>query len=328
MKFQDVEKPEKIPGMKVWVNENNGYTVAMVHYSCDPNKDPAREGKEWYDTIKKGMPKAKWLKEYEIDSTTKSGALVYGPEYCDFSPAHHFIKSFPIPEPFELLISLDFGQRHPTAAHVGAWTRDGTLYIIDEYFKPNIPSKTSREMFKKFAHHMGINKGTAEKMSIDDRRNKVIESFSTRVIDPSTLAKNRTKKDGFGGEEEYSIIEDFWDNGWDFSPASNAVAAGITRMREYFQIVDGKAKLYIFADKCPNLCRELQTYRYKQLTEKQLKLNAESEQVVKLKDDSCDSARYLVMTRPATPTIAEKPKTAIQLDIEKKLRPQIIEMDY
>ena len=328
MQYKDVQKPEKIKGFKLWENEENGFTVAMVHYTADKYKDPDREGADWYARERKGFPKAKWMKEYEIDSTTKSGSLIYGPEYCDFNDAHHFIKSFKIQEPYELLISVDFGQRNPTAGLVAVWTRDKKLYIIDEYYVPNIPSKSSREMFEKFAVHMGKTSSEMRAMSIQDKRTLSMQVFSTRVIDPSTTAKNRTKKVTGGEEIEYSIIEEFWDNGWDFEPGHNDVTSGITRIREYFQIDKNQSHLYVFSDKCPNLCREIKNYRYKEYTELQGRSRNKSEEPVKKNDHAVDSLKYLIMTRPKTPQLVEKPLTKIQKDIRRLSKPRIIKNDW
>jgi hypothetical protein len=324
MSYIDVKQPEVIKGLKLWKNPKNRFTVAMLHYSADPEKDPDREGKEWHDNEKLGTLKATWMKEYEIDFTTKSGKLIFGSEFCDFDPTIHFINSFEIPEPYELLLSLDFGQRHPTAALVGAWTKDSVLYITDEYHKPAIPSVSSRDMFKEFGYLMS----DLEDKSLSQKRDIAMTTFGTRVIDPSTISKNRTKvRDG--EEIPYSIIEDFWDNGWDFEPGSNDVDASITRIREYFQLDSNrKAHLYIFKDKCPELCAELLVYRYKELTEVQQKTRSDSEDPIKKNDDCVDALRYMMMTRPKTPSIAPKPLTRIQQDIEQLLKPKIISSDW
>ena len=133
--YKDIEKKETIKGVKFWQNPKNLFHVFMLHYSADSKKDPERDGKEWYKAERKGTPKATWMKEYEIDFTTKAGKLIFGSEFCDFDPKIHFINSFELPEPYELLLSLDFGQRNPTAALVGVWTMDNCLYIIDEYYR-------------------------------------------------------------------------------------------------------------------------------------------------------------------------------------------------
>jgi len=327
MSYQDIKQPEIIKGLKVWKNPKNRFMVAMLHYTADPAKDPDRQGKDWYEKEKMGTLKATWLKEYEIDFSTKSGKLIFGSDFCDFNQSIHFINSYELPEPYELLISLDFGQRHPTVALIGVWTKDNVLYIIDEYYKPAVPSVSSREMFEQFAYLIDPHNKLAGK-TLSQKRDMAIATFTERVIDPSTVAKNRTKVKE-GEEIPYSIIEDFWDNGWDFTPADNDVNAGITRIREYFQLDSNeKSHLYIFKDKCSRLCVELLNYRYKELTEVQQKTRSASEEPVKKDDDTVDALKYMILTRPKTPELAPIPKTRIQRDIESLTRPRIIDSDW
>ncbi len=320
--FKNVEKPEIMKGIKFWKNPGNKFHVLMLNYRADPGKDPEREGAKWYEDEKEGTPKVVWNKEYEIDFATKSGKLIYGPEFCDFSPDIHLINSFELGK-VELLISLDFGQRNPNGALIGALTRDNVIYIIDEYYNPAIPSVASREMFKKFGYLMGDLEGK----SIRQKKDIADETFQTKVIDPSTCAKNRTKiKEG--EEIPYSVIEDFEDNGWEFEPAQNNVDAGITRVREYFQLRDGKAHLYIFRDKCPKLVEELASYRYQENSDMTSKTKNESEKPVKKDDHLVDSLKYLISTRPNKPEDIPKPKTRIQKDIESLIKPKIIDNDW
>ena len=107
--YDQVKQPELIRGLKAWKNPKNQFQVVMLHYTADESKDPSRKGREWFENEKRGTPKAVWLKEYEIDFTTKSGKLIFGPDFCDFDPNIHFIDSFEFEEPVEYLISLDFG---------------------------------------------------------------------------------------------------------------------------------------------------------------------------------------------------------------------------
>ena len=322
--YQDIEENEVIKGLKYWKNPKNNFNVLMLHYSADPDKDPERNGKEWHENEKKGALKALWKKEMEIDFTTKAGKLIYGQEYCDFDPTIHFIDSFNYDMPIEQLISLDFGQRNPTAALVGIWTASNVLYIIDEYHKAAIPSVSSKDMFEKFGYLMGIK----ESDNFQIKKNAVLQRFSVRVIDPTTKAKNRVSVK-HGEEIEYSVVEEFEDNGWEFELGSNDVASGITRVREYLQLdEDKKAHLYIFKDKCPKLCEELLHYRYKEHTEIQSKTRNKSEEPVKKNDHAVDSLRYMIMTRPNTPSRPPEEKTKIQKDIENLLRPKILSNDW
>lgn len=325
MFYKDVEKPEIIDGLKIWRNPKNKFTVAMLHYSADNEKDPEREGKEWYEKEREGVPLADWNKEMEIDTSSRAGKLIFGSEFCDFNTSVHFINSFEI-EKAEYLLSLDFGQNNPTATLIGAWTPDNRLYVIDEYYKPALPSVSSREMFKQFSYLMSDDQDFLQK-SLSQKRTAADIAFQIKVIDPSTTQKNRTKiKEG--EEIPYSVLEDFYDHGWDFEQGNNDVEAGITRIREYFQLdASGKSHLYIFKDKCPNLCLELLNYRYKKLTELQEKTRNQSEEPVKKNDHAIDALRYMIMTRPFNPTEAPKPLTRIQKDIQNLTRPKIYNFD-
>lgn len=326
MNYQQLPTPELIKWIKFWKNEKNKFAVLALSYTADPEKDPDRLWKEWYEKEKNGTPKAVWDKEYEIDFSTKSGKLIYWPDFCDFNPWHHFIDSFKVK--WELILALDFGQQNPTHALVWVYTDEWRVYIIDEYSKPAIPSVSSREMFQKFAYIMWKTEDEINKMSFDEKRNLASDTFQIMVIDPTTRAKNRTKKE-FWEEIEYSIIEDFYDNWWDFIPWTNDVDSGITRMREYFQIwEDWKSHLYIFKDKCPNLCWEIQKYKYRELGEAQWRMLNQPEKPVKKDDHGPDACRYLIMTRPVHPTRAPRKLTVIEKDIQKILRPKVIANDW
>jgi hypothetical protein len=55
-----------------------GFRVLRLHYSADPDKDPATEhGARWYEEARKGMPDARWRQEYELDYGALSGQLVF-----------------------------------------------------------------------------------------------------------------------------------------------------------------------------------------------------------------------------------------------------------
>ena len=316
--YEKIDKPEVMRGIKAWKNPGNKFNVIMLHYTADPDKDPERNGKKWYEREREGTPKDVWNKEYEISFETKAGKLVYGPEYCDFTPEKHLINSFELGN-VELMLSLDFGQRNPNAALVGAVTENGDVYIIDEYYKPAIPSVASREMFDKFGY---LIPGYKEGLSFKQKRTLADNAFQIKVIDPSTTSKNRTKI--IEGEEiPYSVIEDFYDNGWDFKRGINDWDAGVTRVREYFRLDStGKPRLYIFQDKCPNLTWELLHYRYQENTEQTERKKNESERPMKKDDHAADSLRYLLMERPFLPTESEPPQTRVQKDIENLTKPK------
>lgn len=321
--YKDVLRAEVIKGLKAWVNEKNGFTVAMLHYTADPDKDPERDGKKWFENEKKSYPAAFWNKEYEVDFSTKAGKLIFGPEFCDFNPRIHLINSFEI-DSAEFMLSLDFGQRNPTAAYVGAWTPDNVLYIVDEYYKPAIPSVACRDMLKQFSWVIG----DTEKKTLREKRMMVDNAFQIKVIDPTTQSKNRTKMIA-GEEQQYSVIEEFYDNGFDFEAGNNDWSSSITRLREYMKVDSGgETRIYIFKDKCPYLAWELQHYRYKENTEVTDRFKNDSESPVKKDDHGVDSLRYMIMTRPYSPELAERELTPVEKHIQSILKPRSYLNDF
>jgi hypothetical protein len=70
------------PGLKVWKNPDNGFTVARLHYSVDP----AKRTPEWKKAARSGITFAEWMREYEIQWSSFDGVPVYGD---DFSRSFH-----------------------------------------------------------------------------------------------------------------------------------------------------------------------------------------------------------------------------------------------
>ena len=65
-------------GVNFKKNPGNDFAVVRLHYTADPDKDPATDrGKVWYDTVRRGMPEEGWEREYEINFTTMAGRPVY-----------------------------------------------------------------------------------------------------------------------------------------------------------------------------------------------------------------------------------------------------------
>lgn len=336
MSYELIDKPEVIKGMKFWKNPKNKFPILMLHYSADPDKDPAtRKGLDWYNNEKIGTSKDQWDKEYEISFNSKSGKLIYGTDFCDYNPSigydnPHWIEPYEWAEPCELIIALDFGQRNPNAALIGVWTKNEELLIVDEYYEPALPSKASKDMFAKFAYLIAPGH-EKEFLALDskDKRGLVNSKFAIKVIDPSTKAKNRSKI--IGNEEiPYSVREDFEDHGWEFDLANNDVIAGITRVREYLKIdpTSGMPPLRFFKGKLPNLKREIENYRYKILSEVNSKTHNEPDEPIKKNDHCMDALKYIVTTRPVTPRIGVKPPTRIQKDLNSLLRPKMSAHDW
>ena len=115
-------------GLKIVHNPNNGFTVATLHYTANPEKATP----EWKARTKKGMPEHGWQREYEIDYGAMGGQLIF-PQFREFE--HKIVC-----EPFDVTHfrkygSIDYGgARSPFSFHVYAIDYDDRKYAIWEHY--------------------------------------------------------------------------------------------------------------------------------------------------------------------------------------------------
>lgn len=119
-----------------------GWTVARVHYSADPDKDPARNGKAWYEHARKGMRERDWRKEFEVDYTALGGALLFP----QFDPSVHLVEPFVLnPSDWTIYEGADV---HPRVEHAFVWmavNRSGELVIPYSYWPNGENERRSNE---------------------------------------------------------------------------------------------------------------------------------------------------------------------------------------
>jgi hypothetical protein len=96
----EVKFPMK--GVETWQNPKNGFQVIDLHYTADPEK----QSTEWREAIMNGMPRRKFLMEYEKNWETFEGK----PVYEDFQKGIHSVASVLKPiSGLPLIIGVDFG---------------------------------------------------------------------------------------------------------------------------------------------------------------------------------------------------------------------------
>lgn len=190
----------------------------------------------------------------------------------------HFIPSFPIPDSWEIKGGMDWGSTAPASAHWGAKDEDGTVYIIDELYGPGITGRTFGEkVVSKFKNQ----KWGLRKRSLDE---------VYFLLDWSAFARN--------GSDGLSPGDGLIASGLRIFDAQKDRLGGIEQMLERLQLrpveVDGETrmvpKLYIFADRCPNLCRTLPML----MADKNHPDDIDTDQ----EDHAYDSLRYLLMDWP------------------------------
>jgi hypothetical protein len=104
-----------------------GFDVMRLHYSADPDKDPAtKSGRHWLEQAKTGMSDARWRKEFEIDYGALGGQRVFP----QFEPSIHVVEFFQLPpEEWTLHMACD---PHPRTPHAFLWlaiNREGEMAI-------------------------------------------------------------------------------------------------------------------------------------------------------------------------------------------------------
>jgi hypothetical protein len=111
-----------------------GFHVLRLHYSSDPEKDPATaEGARWIEQAKTGMSEARWKKEFEIDYGAMGGQRVFP----DFQLSVHVVERFDLkPEDWTVWMCCD---PHPRTPHAFVWlavNRDGEMVVPWSWWDP------------------------------------------------------------------------------------------------------------------------------------------------------------------------------------------------
>lgn len=153
------ERKQVIKGL--WEQHNaNGFDVLWLYYYADPDKDPERNGLQWYRKARKGFSIKEWEQEYEI-SFISSGLE---PIYPGFKREIHVASSRLTYNPQKpLLIGWDFGYkvqaviicqlddqdriivlRELTGNNVDTWTWTNEVL---QYVAKNFPDASERYSF-------------------------------------------------------------------------------------------------------------------------------------------------------------------------------------
>lgn len=260
---------------KIYLNEDNDPNVWCIFMEWADN--PYLETEE-IELVSNSMSKEE-LSSRRYGNFASSKGLVYH----EFKPDIHVIEPFDVPKEWYDNISIDPGLNNPLSAHFYACDYDGVVYVIAEHYKAGESVEYHAQKIKDIAqkldwHYDGFNKISA-----------LIDSAASQ----KTLAYSK------------SVAELFYDNGINVNTKVNKdMFSGISRVKSYLDIKDGKAKIYIFSS-CINLIREIKSYFW-----------GENDVPKKRDDHALDELRYYIMSRPTTPRFKEE-KSAIKLDKEK-----------
>jgi hypothetical protein len=187
----------------------------------------------------------------------------------------HVIPSFPISDAWEVKYGLDWGSTAPASAHWGTRDEEGDVYIIDELYGPGVTGRTFGEkMVRKF-----------ENQKWGPRKRGINEVYG--LVDYHAFSKN--------GAEGMSPGQGLISCGLRLFDANKDRLAGWEQVIERLLLqANGKPRLYIFGDRCPNLVRTLPSLRGDPNKPDDLDTDQE--------DHAADSLRYLLMDWPVAST--------------------------
>lgn len=220
----------------------------------------------------------KHMREMYLDGNWDVVVGAFFSEILD--PRIHFISSFSIPASWELGAGMDWGSTSPAAWELAARDPDNNVYFIDEIYGPG---KTGRIFGERILNRFKNQQWSRE------RRWGLEEVYT--VLDKSTWT-------GHGVEGATAAVS-MQNMGIRLFPAENTPSSrqvGVEQWIERLTLENGKPKVYIFVDRCPNLCRTLQTIPADEKNPNDVDTDAE--------DHAYDGARYKLMdwpVRPATP---------------------------
>lgn len=125
-------------GMMFRVNPNNNVPVLYLHFTADPDKNPAlgAKGKAWHKRKMREFAQKPWdfKRQYDIDFIGQGGPRIY-PE---FSPDINLDPSVDYDPNYPLLASFDWGIRH-AALTFSQWI-DNRLIVLVEMLGENAPT--------------------------------------------------------------------------------------------------------------------------------------------------------------------------------------------
>lgn len=188
--------------------------------------------------------------------------------YPEFDENVHVIEPFDLPPDWQAGISIDPGLKNPLSCHFYGVDFDGNIYVVGEHYEAD----------RDVEYHAGKIFELADRLNWKrDPRGRL-----RALIDPAagqrTLASARSVAELFG---DLGILTDLRVN--------KDLFAGISRVRRYLKVREGKPSLYVFKS-CPKLIGEFKRYRY-----------GEDDRPRKQEDHALDELRYFVMSRPLPP---------------------------
>lgn len=278
----------------------NGIPVMRLHYSADPDRDPATpKGQQWYEAKRAqyDSDKAGWDREYEIVDEAGGGERIFADVLTRYKDA--IIITDPKWEPnphWGVVGGFDHGGTNPTVLEKAYIDQDGSLYFAGEFYRYKTKDWDSTQV-----------SNSAELLGMPD-----LDRMRWVNADPSIFWDTVPTKEG-----SYTAVNNIYKGlGVDMLRSFEGERNDLTfvaRMLEdrWAKLQERAPRLYIVcrneSDKrqpglhpfdSPNLLWELKRIRRAQMTAKQLMTKNPTEQIVDKDNHAFDAMKYVVLQFP------------------------------
>jgi phage terminase large subunit len=213
-----------------------------------------------------------WQRRFLDASFDTASGLVW-PEW---DRVFHVIDPFELEHQWKRFESLDHGRRNPTAVLWWAVDFDGSLFVVDGYYEPGLPSQ-----------HAAAIKAT--------RRGREM---------PPIVAGGDVFNRGPTGE---SAADVYAEHGIQLRRANDDFDGGVLRVGEWLLRRDAPRVFVFDTPGTLPFRQEIADYRWKDLSPAQEEKLDQPEAPRKIRDHAVDAFRYGIMSRPR-PTVVPEPR--------------------
>jgi len=261
---------ETIKGLDIYTTKD-GFTVAKLHYTADPDKDPERNGQEWLKRALRGIPGGKtspmWRKEYEIDFTAYSGQLLCYNLIQDFRSKiiiNKYVKEYD-----NKYGSLDWGRNNPASFHVYTVDEDKNVHSAYEIYMNNTSIPDFCSLIKNCPYY---------------------QSLIWISADPSMWNRNQEEQ-----QDLRSLFDKFHDEGVNLIKGkSRDDQIAINELLDCWDKLEEKEPRFTISPRCVKQIWEFERLRYKEITTASVENLNYHETLVDKDNHSWDDFKYFI----------------------------------
>ncbi len=260
------------PGLRIWKNARNGFTIARLHFTADPRKRTP----EWIAESKRGMSPAQWEQEFNISYNAFQGERAF-PEIVTrrdeiVSKEGPYVDGlWPLDLP--MWGGFDYGARNPSSFHVYTVV-DGITYALWEMYGPCRNLISYAEEMKACPYWSQI------RYIIHDPD---MCNYKQRDMKSGDVSTVRSQFESLGITK---LVKGNTDTtGW------------ISTMRKHWC---GKDITFRILETCPAMIHEFEHATYVTMTERQLETQNYKEALVDKQNHTLDDCKYFMNSGAAS----------------------------